>query len=109
MTEKSMIKRVAKALAVSAGSKMVRGGQNTATLEFGWKGDGGHLDEYVEAHWKQYIHAAQFAVEAMREPSLEMILKGGGLPSTLDASLPQVKSVKEIWQAMIDEALNEQP
>ena len=59
-----MIERVARAIAFSAGSAMVGPGESQATREFGWKGDGTHFQQYVNAHWRECIHAASSALEA---------------------------------------------
>ena len=64
----TLVEKVARALAFSAGSSIVGTGQSAATREFGWKGDGAHFQLYVEAHWKACIHPAEFAISAMRNP-----------------------------------------
>lgn len=92
-----MLEKVARALAMSAGGAIVGPGQSRATREFGWKGDGAHLEEYVEAHWKEHEHAAGFAISAMREPTPAMAAKGFVAD---DCTAPM-----DVWRAMIDEAL----
>jgi hypothetical protein len=116
MSEMTMVERVARALAFSAGAQICGPEQSVATREFGWKHDGGHLDLYNEAHWKEHVHAAGFAIEAMREPTSEMWDAGA-------ASLyghPRYKAkewakeeefesdgikAEDAWRAMIDAAL----
>ncbi len=84
-----MLEKVARALAHSYGASIVGPGQSRATREFGWKPDGVHFEQYIEAHWREHLHAAGFAISAMREPSKEMIATGDG----------------DIWRIMIDAAL----
>jgi len=69
----SMLEKVARALAFSAGAAFVAPGQCAATREFGWLGDGESLDKYAERHWKEHLHAARFAIAAMGEPSEEEV------------------------------------
>jgi hypothetical protein len=102
MTE--MIERVARALALCAGGKICGPGQSVASRELGWKGDGEHFAKYVEAHWQEHITAAQFAIEAMREPTAEMLIAARdwslhkfGKPIGNDAAIG-------CWQAMLDAA-----
>lgn len=64
-----VIERVARALALSHGSKIVGPGQSVATREVGWKGDGEYMDRYIAAHWKEHVHAAEFAIGALRHLS----------------------------------------
>lgn len=112
-----MKERVARAIAVSVGSRMAGPGQSVATREFGWKGDGGHLDQYVEAHWKEHVHAAEFAIEAMREPTEEMQTKGRIMAAICvkhEATNEYSAEVTDdaainIWQEMIDAALETVP
>ena len=96
MTE--MIERVAQALALCAGGKICGPGQSVASREFGWKGDGEHFAKYVETHWQEHITAAQFAIEAMREPTLAM--------SEAAANTKGQMSYADVWRAMIDSALS---
>lgn len=67
-----MVERVARALALSVGAAIVGPGQSRAMREFGWSGDGNHFEQYVNSHWKDYVHAATFAIEAMRNVSDEV-------------------------------------
>lgn len=68
-----MVERVARSLAHAVGAKMCGPTNCVATRELGWKPDGAHLDEYADRHWREHLHAASFAIEAMREPTVEMI------------------------------------
>jgi hypothetical protein len=61
------IEKIARAIAFSVGSAIVAPGQSLATREIGWEGGGGHFPLYVERHWKEHVHAAEFAIAAMRE------------------------------------------
>jgi hypothetical protein len=97
----TMLEKVARALAMSVGGAIVGPGQSRATREFGWKIDGVHFKQYVEAHWKEYIHAAGFAVSAMREPTEAMVLAGAHHENTGDMA--------GRWRAMVDVALAEEP
>ena len=99
-----MIERVARALAFCAGGKICGPGHSVASREFGCKGDGEHFAKYVEAHWQEHITAAQFAIEAMREPTAEMLIAARdwslhkfGKPIGNDAAIG-------CWQAMLDAA-----
>lgn len=103
----TMMERVARAMARSAGGKMTGPGQSAATREMGWKGDGAHLDQYVEVHYREWLHAAGFAIAAMRGPTPEMVLA-----AVTKAAQEQVRPVAvhiadvvPLWDAMIDEAL----
>lgn len=106
-----MIERVARALATSAGGRITGPGQSVATREFGWKGDGEHLDQYVEAHWKEYMHAAEFAIEAMREPTQRMRLAGIAEWSRPDPTAEHESTLvfNAVWRAMVDAALSRSP
>jgi len=61
-----MRERVARALAHAAGGKMIGPGRCRAMQEFGWHGDGKHLELYAEAHWKDFENDAGFALSAWR-------------------------------------------
>ncbi len=115
MSDDTMVERVARALAVSAGSRITGPGRNAATDEFRWEGDGGHLDRYVSAHWKEHVHAATFAIEAMREPNRTMRVAAGEalyLPIEEARRLAEEEKFDEFandgviaWLSMIDAAL----
>lgn len=79
---------------------MVGPGQSAATREFGWQGDGAHFDAYVEAHWREFINDATFAIEAMREPTEEMLKAVGA--NNRDYFGGETES---LYTAMIDAAL----
>jgi len=95
-----MMEKVARALAYSAGAAIVGPGQSRATREFGWKGDGAHFQEYVDAHWKEHVHAAGFALSAMREPSEAM-------KACSVRFLSEQLDYDEMYRRMIDVALEE--
>lgn len=95
-----MVERVARALAHSAGAAMSGPGQSVATRAYGWEGDGGHLDRYVEEHWANHVHAAKFAIAALREPTSSVVDAG---ERTFIS--PDYASAREAFNAMIDEAL----
>ena len=99
-----MVERVAKALARCAGGRIVGPGQSAATREFAWEADGGHISHYVERHWHEYVGAATFAIEAMREPTAAMTWAGSQESSYDDLQLG-TDHMADIWRAMIDAAL----
>lgn len=60
--------------------------------------------------------AARAAIEAMREPTEAMAIAGGGEPYLATSEQPlvfaeirEVIAVENIWQAMIDAALEDKP
>jgi hypothetical protein len=55
-----------------------------------------------EPAWHQYIYAARAAIEAMREPTPEMLRAA----QTTHASYLRAATDAEIWQAMIRAALS---
>lgn len=55
--------------------------------------------------YKNYISAARAAIEAMREPTLEMSEVGGEVDDIDDCYTIGRTTAKKCWQAMIDEAL----
>ena len=102
-----MRERVARALAHAAGGKMIGPGRCRAMQEFGWHGDGKHLELYAEAHWKDFENDAGFALSAMRLPTLAMLRA-----ACAKAAEEQVRPVairltdaEQMFTAMIDEAL----
>lgn len=101
----TMLEKVARALAMSAGAAIVGPGQSRASREFGWKGDGVHLEQYVEAHCKEYLHAATFAISAMREPTAEM--QDAGAMKLVGMGQVPFGAHIEVWREMIDAALEE--
>jgi len=98
-----MRERVARALAHAAGGKMIGPGRCRAMQEFGWHGDGKHLELYAEAHWKDFENDAGFALSAMREPTEAMVDKPD--IDCSDQSYVHSAQISEIWRVMIDEAL----
>jgi hypothetical protein len=105
---REMIEKVARALASSAGARMVGPSQSVATRQFGWKGDGEHLDQYIEAHWKEHEHAAIFAIEAMREP-IDAMVDAAMAPyrHEIDEKMRAAfdQTIRGYWRSMIDEML----
>ena len=106
-----MREKVARALALCEGGKITGPGRHRASDEFGWKMDGEHLDQFVEKHWRTYVNAAGFAIEAMRDPTDGMRMAGH---AALDMSAhcePHIgaqvglAALRDVWQAMIDESL----
>lgn len=98
----SMIKRVARALARSDGAKITGPARHKASDEFRWDVGHKYMDRYVEAHWREHVSAAAFAIEAMRdvEPTDEMM---SAMWSLRFANSKQ--SFEACWRAMIDAAL----
>lgn len=76
-TDVSLVERVARSLALVEGSRMIAPGQSKASREFTWEMDGGHTSKYIEQHWREHIHAATFAIAAMREPGASVLEAGG--------------------------------
>lgn len=86
----SVVERVARAIATGHGGQMVfmppdDQMQTVASLHgFGRMGDS--ASRYSDAFWRQYVVAAQFAIEAMAQSQTELVdgdlmeaLNGGGL------------------------------
>lgn len=97
------IEKVARAIAFSFGSAIVAPGQSRASREIGWKGDGEHfqlyverLQLYVERHWQEHVHAAEFAIAAMRE-----------LPEDPGPRYTAGEYSRANQSAMVDDALGE--
>jgi len=67
-TYRRKVERVARAIAASRGGEITGPGRNRATDELGWPG---YIptDKYAEIHWKEHIHAAEFAIAAMPDPT----------------------------------------
>lgn len=68
-----MVERVARALARCDGGKSTGPSRHKAGDEFGWEPGWGHLEKYADAHWREHINAASFAIAAMRAPSNDML------------------------------------
>lgn len=101
-----MIERVARAIAFSSGSAIVGPGQSRATREFGWSGDGGHFQKYVDAHWRNYVHAAEFAISAMREPTEAMVT--AAFEGTAFTSAAK-HEIADAWRQMVAVARSVEP
>jgi hypothetical protein len=91
-----LIEKVARAIAFSFGSAIVAPGQSRASREIGWKGDGEHFQLYVERHWQEHVHAAEFAIAAMRE-----------LPDEPGPRYAAGEYSRANQSAMVDDALGE--
>lgn len=95
-----MVERVARRICRAAimGVRTIEGEPNLA--------ESGMLDRLVEDKWEAYAPIARAAIEAMREPTNEMIAAGydeekvGYGPDGVPAEL--------VWEAMIDAALGEE-
>lgn len=96
-----MVRRVARALAYSAGARMAGPGQSVATRELGWKGDGESLDQYADLHWQEHEHSAVFAIAAMREPTKEIVSAHHIVPEDNDF----YDRAAANWRNLIDTAL----
>ncbi len=57
----------------------------------------------------QFIEAARAAVEAMREPTDAMVLRGHEMVDDPRGGFVDVTNVIDGWKAMIDAILNEKP
>lgn len=100
----NILEKIARRFAFHQGARIVAPGQSQATREFGWRGDGEHFEKYTEAHWKEYEDAARMALEALREPSPEML--GAGYEEVMNSQQAGVTLESElVWKAMIDAAL----
>jgi hypothetical protein len=60
----------------------------------------GPLDDLVERNWRECIPEARAAIQAMREPTLEMVEAG-------QIKFCTKEQTRRLWAAMIDEALKE--
>ncbi len=106
-----MVERVARALARSAGAKMTGPGRHRASDEIAWRGDGAHLDEYVELHWRKHEHAATFAIEAVREPTEAMFrnvepdMSFSASADTGEVHYMSDEQKADFWRRMVDEML----
>ena len=63
-----------------------------------------HDNPKHENWWPSYENRARAAIEAMREPTANMILKGLVRSERDDIELT-LEEVEDIWRAMIDDAL----
>lgn len=108
MRPMSMIERVARALARNDGAKITGPARHKASDEFRWDVGHKYMDRYVEAHWREHVSGATFAIEAMREPTEAMLAIG--LDKISDdwdgrATRPAANASLECWRAMISAAL----
>jgi len=94
-TTSEMVERMARAICYSYCSRICGPGEHIASREIPWRGDGGHKEEYVERHWREWRNEAMFALSAAREPTEAMV----------DAADHDDYDPRYIWQIMIDEAL----
>lgn len=64
-----------------------------------------------KTHWGEfgdgYKESARTAIEAMREPTEQMVLPGFDALMELDARTGEDYGIESIWRAMIDAALSE--
>lgn len=101
-----MVERVARAVAASEGGRITGPGQCRATREFGWKGEIA-LQQYADAHWREYITAAHAAIEAMREPTRAMIDAAEWAGIIGDYGQAQRGYFESEWACAIDKALED--
>lgn len=65
--------------------------------------DEGYIEGVSDPNeWNEFIKAAEAAIKAMREPTDEMIFDGLIDPGAWGVDMLYIK---EVWQAMIDNAL----
>ena len=60
----------------------------------------------VDQFWPNHVETARAAIEAMREPTPEMLREPDQL-AVIGSCLPSASEATELWQAMIDKALEE--
>lgn len=108
-----MVERVARALAHSYGSRIVGLGMSEASRRFTWGPNGEHMEKYVEVCWPDWRHAAEFAIQAMREPT-EAVLTAAVARLVADDGMVTTERyyltpgiVGWCFNAMIDEALRD--
>jgi hypothetical protein len=74
-----------------------------------WSADrnvGGYGWEWLDESWRAgYYAQARSAIEAMREPTEEMIERGDDHAKGWFASISVTYDSEEVWHAMIDAAL----
>lgn len=97
------VERMARAMAVWDGGKITGPGRHKASDEFGWDAGQIYRERYVEAHWREFVGHATFALEAIREPSKAMIEAG----VTADTGETLGERVANAYRSMIDAALSE--
>lgn len=69
MTDTDMIERVARALAHHDGSRISGPGKHKASQEFPWDPEHLYMEFYIAAHWREFVSAAKWVIEAMRTPT----------------------------------------
>lgn len=89
-----MIERVARALC------RCRVSQSDYVL--GWAS----VEQEVHYCWNEWTEEARAAIEAMREPTEDMLYTGNAQIPDWDR---QIEDVRNTWHAMIDAALKERP
>jgi len=71
------------------------------------RGEYNHSD-YVERNWQNHVRFANAAIEAMREPTPEMLTKAVYMDDYIHVGDEEGKNIiLRAWQAMIDTALCE--
>lgn len=99
------VERMARAIAVCDGGKITGPGRHKASDEFGWDAGQIYRERYVEAHWREFVGHATFALEAMREPSEAM---KAAFDRDFDAwHNEKIEDPYHLWRCMIDAALSE--
>lgn len=99
MAEQSMIERVAREIAKSYGNDFDNAFRNKR-LWIECRGEGGgRFRDIKEPFQTDYLDMARAAIAAMREPTPAMVNYGEACDGTISA--------KEVWQTMIDAALQE--
>jgi hypothetical protein len=99
-----MVERVARALCADALADM------PPILDYSTADFAAAKAAVVDERWVEFTHESRIAIEAMREPTEAMIRAGGNKVSgTPGYFLPDdyVEEATEIYQAMIDAALEE--
>lgn len=98
-----MVERVARALCLAASRRLQAGIAADPTMAKYWMSDE-HVMRDVENGWHHCVPAARAAIEAMREPTEEMIAVGENPIDAPDHSLAHV-----VWWMMVEAALTEEP
>lgn len=99
-TEESMVEKVARAICKAMGEN-----PDCVTERFL---PGSCQTDEGEPHWKGYVEHARAALEAVREPTQEMLNARGKNDMGYEASVSGYLdnwSAETVWQAMISEAL----
>lgn len=109
MSDPSMVKRVATAIAHAHGGQFLHlapdgEGMQTVASAAGFGNWGYSPEKYAEVKWDKYLLQARFAIQAMREPTPEMVEVGW---RDGNAGWGEGEEMAPIWRAMIDAALVE--